>query len=58
MCYWISNTSHHILFNVDCKDLLLDVDEYPEHILVHLQPLQQSCFTGKHGNKEVVTFHG
>lgn len=39
-------------------DLLLDVDKYPEHVLVHLQPLQQSCFTGKNGNKEVVTFNG
>lgn len=39
-----------------CKHLLLDVDENPEHVLVHLQPLKQSCFTVNDGKKLLVTF--
>lgn len=32
-------------------DLLLDVDENAEHVLVHLQPLQQGCFAGRCGKR-------
>lgn len=35
------------IYMKSCEHLLLDVDKDPEHVLVHFQPLQQSCFTGK-----------
>lgn len=34
-------------FHLERWDLLLDVDEYAQHVLVHLQPLQQGCFAGE-----------
>lgn len=39
------------------KHLLLDVDKNPEHVLVHLQPLEQSGLTVNDRNKLLVRFH-
>lgn len=48
---------HHIYMKSTCEHLLLDVDKNPEHVLVDLEPLEQSGFTVNDRNKLLVTFH-
>ena len=48
---------YHIYMKSTCKHLLLDVDKNPEHVLVDLEPLEQSGFTVNDRNKMLVTFH-